>query len=53
MSYQIWVNNKEEGFSLSQEGPLPSGVQSISFADVGMMSNLSSLAFPVLKRGRS
>lgn len=34
-SYQIWVNNKEDGFSLSQEGALPSGVQSISFADIG------------------
>jgi integrin alpha FG-GAP repeat containing protein 1 len=34
-SYQIWVNNKVKGFSLSQEGPLPSGVQSISFADIG------------------
>ena len=34
-SYQIWVNNKVDGFSLSQEGSLPSGTQSISFADVG------------------
>ncbi|KAF9464632.1 hypothetical protein BDZ94DRAFT_1256197 [Collybia nuda] len=32
--YQIWVNNKADGFSLSQEGSLPSGVQSISFADI-------------------
>jgi integrin alpha FG-GAP repeat containing protein 1 len=51
-SYQIWVNNKEEGFSLSQEGPLPPGVQSIAFADVGM-SNLSSLGLPDLTLGRS
>lgn len=33
--YQIWVNNKDAGFSLSQQGSLPSGVQAISFADVG------------------
>ena len=35
-SFQIWVNNKDDGFSLSQQGPLPSGTQSISLADVGM-----------------
>ena len=34
-SFQIWVNNKEDGFSLAQEGSLPSGLQTISFADVG------------------
>jgi integrin alpha FG-GAP repeat containing protein 1 len=34
-SFQIWVNNKGAGFSLAQESPLPSGVQSISFADMG------------------
>ncbi|KAG5636137.1 hypothetical protein H0H81_009019, partial [Sphagnurus paluster] len=33
-SFQIWVNNKDDGFSLALEGPLPSGVQSISFADI-------------------
>ncbi|THU96321.1 integrin alpha N-terminal domain-containing protein [Dendrothele bispora CBS 962.96] len=33
-SYQIWINNKDQGFKLEREGPLPSGVQSISFADV-------------------
>ncbi|RDB23975.1 T-cell immunomodulatory protein [Hypsizygus marmoreus] len=33
-SYQIWVNNKDDGFSLSQEGALPSGVQAVSFADI-------------------
>ncbi|TFK25799.1 hypothetical protein FA15DRAFT_668127 [Coprinopsis marcescibilis] len=33
-SYQIWINNKDEGFSLSQNGDLPSGVQSITFTDV-------------------
>lgn len=32
--YQIWVNNKDAGFSLAKTGSLPSGVQSISFADI-------------------
>jgi hypothetical protein len=34
-SYQIWINNKDAGFSLGQAGQLPSGVQSVSFADMG------------------
>lgn len=34
--YQVWVNKKEEGFSLSQEGQLPFGTQAISFADIGL-----------------
>lgn len=34
-SFQIWVNNKGDGFSLAQEGSLPSGVQAVSFADIG------------------
>ncbi|EGO21825.1 hypothetical protein SERLADRAFT_363011 [Serpula lacrymans var. lacrymans S7.9] len=33
-SFQIWINNKDAGFSLAQQGSLPSGVHSISFADV-------------------
>ncbi len=33
--FQIWVNNKDNGFTLSQQGNLPSGVQSITFADIG------------------
>ncbi|KAL4065217.1 hypothetical protein J3A83DRAFT_4360504 [Scleroderma citrinum] len=33
-SFQIWVNNKDSGFTLAQYEPLPSGVQAISFADV-------------------
>jgi integrin alpha FG-GAP repeat containing protein 1 len=35
-TYQIWVNNKADGFSLALQGPMPSGVRSVSFADVGM-----------------
>ncbi|KAJ7368771.1 hypothetical protein DFH08DRAFT_762818 [Mycena albidolilacea] len=33
-TYQIWVNNKADGFSLALQGPMPSGVRSVSFADV-------------------
>ncbi|KIK98838.1 hypothetical protein PAXRUDRAFT_632706 [Paxillus rubicundulus Ve08.2h10] len=33
-SFQIWVNNKDSGFSLAEHEPLPSGVQAISFADI-------------------
>jgi hypothetical protein len=36
--FQIWVNNKQRGFSLSQIGRLPSGAQSITFADIGQSS---------------
>ncbi|KAF8123775.1 hypothetical protein EV363DRAFT_1179119 [Boletus edulis] len=33
-SFQIWVNNKDAGFSLAQHQSLPSGVQAITFADI-------------------
>ncbi|KAF8655798.1 hypothetical protein AX16_002884 [Volvariella volvacea WC 439] len=33
-SFQIWINNKEDGFSLVQQGSLPSDLQSISFSDM-------------------
>ncbi|KAJ8581014.1 hypothetical protein M405DRAFT_869047 [Rhizopogon salebrosus TDB-379] len=33
-SFQIWVNNKDSGFSLNQTADLPSGTQGITFADV-------------------
>ncbi|KAJ3892409.1 hypothetical protein GG344DRAFT_87791 [Lentinula edodes] len=32
--FQIWVNNKDDGFALAHQGSLPSGVQSITFADI-------------------
>ncbi|KZT70220.1 hypothetical protein DAEQUDRAFT_725861 [Daedalea quercina L-15889] len=32
--FQIWVNNKDDGFMLAQLGRLPKGTQSISFADM-------------------
>lgn len=32
--FQIWRNDKSEGFSLAQLGRLPSGTQAISFADM-------------------
>jgi hypothetical protein len=37
--FQIWVNNKQSGFSLSRVGRLPSGAQSITFADIGQSSS--------------
>jgi hypothetical protein len=40
--YQVWVNKKEEGFSLSQEGQLPFGTQAISFADIGLFFHLKT-----------
>ncbi|KAI6036999.1 hypothetical protein BKA83DRAFT_687075 [Pisolithus microcarpus] len=33
-SFQIWVNNKDAGFTLAQYESLPSGVQAISFGDI-------------------
>jgi integrin alpha FG-GAP repeat containing protein 1 len=43
--YQIWVNKKEEGFSLSQEGQLPFGTRAISFADIGLSSHFTVCTF--------
>ncbi|PPQ63333.1 hypothetical protein CVT24_006706 [Panaeolus cyanescens] len=44
-SYQIWVNNKNNGFTLSQEGSLPTGTQAISFADMDRDGTID-LVFP-------
>ncbi|THH16940.1 hypothetical protein EW146_g3775 [Bondarzewia mesenterica] len=33
-SFQIWVNNKDDGFSLAQSERLPQGTQSVTFADM-------------------
>ncbi|KAF9453642.1 hypothetical protein P691DRAFT_812990 [Macrolepiota fuliginosa MF-IS2] len=33
-SYQIWLNKKSQGFVLATQGALPTGTQSISFADL-------------------
>ncbi|KAI0081457.1 hypothetical protein K474DRAFT_1613628 [Panus rudis PR-1116 ss-1] len=32
--YQIWVNNKDDGFYLAQLGRFPKGFQSVTFSDV-------------------
>ncbi|EKM56033.1 uncharacterized protein PHACADRAFT_257056 [Phanerochaete carnosa HHB-10118-sp] len=32
--FQIWVNNKDDGFSLAQVGNFPRGFQTVSFADI-------------------
>jgi len=37
--FQIWINNKDQGFKLAQTTQLPLGVQSISFADMGETAN--------------
>ena len=44
-TYQIWINKKEQGFLLSQEGALPPGTQSISFADIDRDGTID-LVFP-------
>ncbi|TFK46364.1 hypothetical protein OE88DRAFT_1667684 [Heliocybe sulcata] len=43
--YQIWVNNKDSGFSLSRLGRLPSGVEAITFADIDRDGTIDML-FP-------
>ncbi|CCM05781.1 uncharacterized protein FIBRA_08014 [Fibroporia radiculosa] len=32
--FQIWVNNKDDGFALAQQERLPQGTQTISFGDI-------------------
>ena len=39
--FQIWVNRKSKGFVLTHQGPLPSGTQAVSFADIGTSSGLT------------
>lgn len=47
--FQIWRNDKAAGFTFTQHGQLPSGVQSVSFADVGTISEwFSSLRASLL-----
>ena len=38
LTYQIWLNRKEDGFVFSQSGDLPSGTGQVSFADIGTCS---------------
>ncbi|KAI0628726.1 hypothetical protein C8Q77DRAFT_1067117 [Trametes polyzona] len=42
-SFQIWINNKDDGFTLAQQGRLPPGTQAISFADVDRDGTLDML----------
>ncbi|EJU05797.1 hypothetical protein DACRYDRAFT_75178 [Dacryopinax primogenitus] len=44
-TYQIWINNKEGGFTLSREGDLPPGVGPITFADMDRDGTID-LVFP-------
>lgn len=36
-SYQIWLNKKSQGFVLATRGTLPTGTQTVSFADIGRL----------------
>ncbi|PFH53586.1 hypothetical protein AMATHDRAFT_137318 [Amanita thiersii Skay4041] len=49
LSYQIWVNKKDDGFVLSQQGSLPSGTQAISFADIDRDGTID-MVFPTCSR---
>lgn len=51
-SFQIWVNNKDAGFSLAQHQSLPSGVQAISFADIGKSDGMNTDVVPTRYRPR-
>src|SRR6202522_1528996 len=48
-TYQMWINKKDQGFLLSQEGALPSGTQAISFADVDRDGTID-LIFPTCSK---
>ncbi|KAG7086474.1 hypothetical protein E1B28_002425 [Marasmius oreades] len=46
--FQIWVNNKEDGFSLAQEHPLPTGTLQVSLADMDRDGTID-LVFPTCR----
>lgn len=35
LSYQIWLNDKTQGFRLARSGNLPQGTENVGFADMG------------------
>ncbi|KAI0373228.1 hypothetical protein BV20DRAFT_938200 [Pilatotrama ljubarskyi] len=41
--FQIWINNKDDGFALGPQGRLPPGTQTISFADIDRDGTLDML----------
>ncbi|KAI1783408.1 integrin alpha N-terminal domain-containing protein [Ganoderma leucocontextum] len=41
--FQIWVNAKDSGFIMTQQGSLPTGTQAISFADIDRDGTLDML----------
>lgn len=41
--FQIWVNNKDDGFALAQLGRFPKGMQSVTFGDMGAFSQIYPL----------
>ncbi|KAK1216969.1 hypothetical protein PQX77_020372 [Marasmius sp. AFHP31] len=46
--FQIWINNKSDGFTLAQEHPLPAGTQQISLADMDRDGTID-LVFPTCR----
>lgn len=36
--YQIYINDKEKGYTLKRMGDLPKGTKSVGFADMGLYS---------------
>lgn len=47
-SIQIWTNNRDQGFKLSQEADLPTGAGPLSFADIDGDGSID-IIFPVCK----
>ncbi|KAL0573899.1 hypothetical protein V5O48_008047 [Marasmius crinis-equi] len=46
--FQIWINNKSDGFTLAQEQPLPSGTLQVSLADMDRDGTID-LVFPTCR----
>lgn len=42
--YQIWTNNKDQGFDLAQLRRFPKGLQSVTFGDIGAVTRPNSVA---------
>lgn len=49
-TYQIWLNKKEEGYTYSRGGTLPTGIGQISFADMDR-DGAVDMVFPVCNNG--
>lgn len=53
-SFEIWISDPSEGFTLAQRGSLPVGTQSVVFADMGTLTlslnALMTLIYPLSDR---